>query len=301
MALAIGAALADHRLDLLVLPWMQRLECEVLELPLHRVDAEPVRKRRVDLQRLRGLLDLLLLAEVLDLAEVVQAVGQLDQDHAHVRRHRDDQLAVVLGLGLFPALELNARQLRHAFDELRDLVAELGADVLQLDVGVLDDVVEERRRDGLVVEAELGADLGCAPGVEHEVLARASLLALVGVGGEEERPPDQVAIDLAVVGGHGRDQLVDELLMLFVSLKDGHTFSVLRGYLAPSPVSGAYLKGRNPRSDAEKVPVMHWYRRRKERRAAVRAARLLLALDSLAGHRSQRRRHVRRAYVGTVR
>ena len=125
VALAVGAALADHRLDLLVLARMQRLEREVLQLPLHRVDAEPVCERRIDLERLFRLLDLLLLAEVLDLAQVVQPVGQLDQDHAHVRRHRDDQLAVVLGLRLFAALELNARQLRDALDELRDLVAEL--------------------------------------------------------------------------------------------------------------------------------------------------------------------------------
>ena len=46
---------------------------------------------------------------------------------------------------------------------------------------------------------------------------------------------------------------------------------------------------------------MHWYRHRKERRAAVRAARLLLALNALAGPRPQRARPVRRASVGTVR
>jgi hypothetical protein len=43
---------------------------------------------------------------------------------------------------------------------------------------------------------------------------------------------------------------------------------------------------------------MHWYRRRKERRAAVRAARLLLALNALAGPRPQ---PARRASVGTAR
>ena len=142
VSFTVGAALADHCLDLLELAGMQRLECEVLQLPLHRVDTEPVRERRIDLERLFRLLDLLLLAEVLDLAQVVQPVGQLDQDHAHVRRHRDDQLAVVLGLRLFAALELHARQLRDALDELRDLVAELGTDAFQLDLGVLDDVVE---------------------------------------------------------------------------------------------------------------------------------------------------------------
>ena len=115
--LAVGAPLGDHLLDLLVLAGMQRLEREVLELPLERVDAEAVRERRVDLERLARLLELLLLAEVLDRAQVVQAVGELDQDDPQVLGHRDDQLPVVLGLRVLAALELDAGQLGDALDE----------------------------------------------------------------------------------------------------------------------------------------------------------------------------------------
>ena len=180
MLLAVGAALGDHLLDLLVLARVQRLEREVLELPLERVDAEAVRERRVDLERLPRLLHLLLLAEVLDRAQVVEPVGELDQDHAHVLGHRHDQLAVVLGLRVLAALELDARQLRDALDERRDLVAELGADVLDLDAGVLDDVVEQRGGERRLVELQLGEDLRDAPRVVDELLARAAQLALVG-------------------------------------------------------------------------------------------------------------------------
>jgi hypothetical protein len=45
---------------------------------------------------------------------------------------------------------------------------------------------------------------------------------------------------------------------------------------------------------------MAWYRRRQERKAAARAARLLVALNSLAGGRHQPRR-VRRVSVGASR
>src|SRR5262245_21235361 len=100
---------------------MKRLERKLLELPLQRVDAEAMRERRIDLERLARLLELLLLAEVLDRAQVVQAVGELDQDDPQVLRHRDDQLAIVLGLRVLAALELDARQLRDALDELCDL------------------------------------------------------------------------------------------------------------------------------------------------------------------------------------
>ena len=154
MLLAVGAPLGDHLLDLLVLARMQRLEREILELPLERVDTEAVRERRVHLERLARLLELLLLAEVLDRPQVVEAVGELDQDHAQVLGHRHDQLAVVLGLGVLAALELDAGQLRDALDEGRDLVAELGAHSSIVGAGVLDDVVEQRSGERRLVELQ---------------------------------------------------------------------------------------------------------------------------------------------------
>ena len=220
--LAVGAPLGDHRLDLGVLARVQRLEGEVLELPLERVDAEPVRERRVDLERLARLLHLLLLAEVLDRAQVVEAVGELDQDHAHVLRHRDDQLPVVLGLGVLAALELDPGQLRDAVDELGDLVAELVLDRLQ----VLRRCPRRRRggarRRSSARRAELGEDLGDAERVVDELLARAALLAVVRVGRERERAGEQVAVELGLVLLDRLDQLVDELLMTLGDLEHGH-------------------------------------------------------------------------------
>ena len=231
--LAVGAALADHRLDLLVLTRVQRREGEVLELPLELVDPEPVRERCIDLERLLALLHLLLLAQVLDRAHVVQAVGELDQDHAHVLRHRDDHLAVVLSLRLLAALELNPRQLGDALDELRDLVAELGSHLLDVRVGVLDDVVQERRSDRLLVQPQLGTDLRGAPRMVDELLAGAALLSLVCGRGEAEGPREQVAVDVGVVSGDGRDELVDQLLVAFTCFEDRHRKIVLSGFLVP--------------------------------------------------------------------
>jgi hypothetical protein len=45
---------------------------------------------------------------------------------------------------------------------------------------------------------------------------------------------------------------------------------------------------------------MRWYRRRKQRLAAARAARLLVALDALAGTGARPRR-VRRGVLGAAR
>ena len=55
---------------------------------------------------------------------------------------------------------LNLRQLGDAVDEVGDLGPEALLDVGQAVLGVLRDVVEERRLDGDRVDAELGEDLG---------------------------------------------------------------------------------------------------------------------------------------------
>ena len=223
MLLTVGAALGDHRLDLGVLAGMERLEREVLELPLQLVDPEPVGERRVDVERLASLLHLLLAPEVLERAHVVEPVGELDQDDPDVLGHRDDHLAVVLRLGVLAALELDPRQLGDAFDEVRDLVAELGPDLLGLDLGVLDDVVEQRGGDRLVVEPQLGADLGGAERMKDEGLPGAALLALVRPGCEVERSREQVAVDGRVVRRDLGEQLLEEVFMTFGSFDYGHT------------------------------------------------------------------------------
>ena len=241
LRLPVGALVGDHRPDLGVLPGMERLEGEVLELPLERVDPESMRERRVDLERLPCLLSLLLLALVLDRPHVVQAVRELDQDDAHVLRHRDDHLPVVLGLGLLPALERDPGQLRDTFDELADLGAELRADLLEIGSRVLDDVVQERRSDRLLVEMELGADPRDTERVVDELLARAADLPVVRTLRDGERVPQKVPVDVGVVALDLGDQLVDEVLVMPLGVEDTHRLSVLSVSRHPFPAPA----GRN--------------------------------------------------------
>src|SRR4051794_38976856 len=187
VVLALLALLVDQALDLLVLARVQGGEGEVLELPLHRVDAQPVGDRRVDLEGLLRLLDLLLLAHRADRAHVVQAIGELDEDDPDVRGHRDHHLAVVLGLRLVAARERDAGELRDAVDERRDLVAEAAADLVERGARVLDRVVQQRRAQRLGVEPQAGADLRDPDRVDDEVLARAAALVGVVLAREEER------------------------------------------------------------------------------------------------------------------
>ncbi len=197
--LAVGAPLRHHVLDLGVLAGMEGGEREVLQLPADRFDPQPVSQRRVDLQRLLGLLELLLLAQVAEGAHVVQPVGQLDQDHPDVLGHGDDHLADVLGLLLLDRAEGHLRQLGDAVDQEGDFVAELLADLLDGQLGVLDHVVQQGRGQGGAVEAKIGADVGGADRmVDVGLAARPQLVLMLG-GRHVEGADDQIAVESRIV------------------------------------------------------------------------------------------------------
>ena len=135
---------------------MERLEREVLELPLHLLDTEAVGERRVDLERLGGHPLLLGRRERAHRAHVVQAIRELDQQDPDVARHRHDHLANVLRLGQLPCLELQAVELGEPVDDARHLLAEALLDLLDRLLGVLHGVVQERGLQGGGVEPEVG-------------------------------------------------------------------------------------------------------------------------------------------------
>ena len=218
VVLALVALLADQLLDLVVLAWMERGEREVLQLPLDRVDAEPVRQRREDLQRLLRLLLLLVLRHRAERAHVVQAIGELDQDDPDVAGHRDHHLAVVLGLAIVAALEGDARELGDAVHERRDLLAELAAHLVQRRARVLDRVVQQRGGERGRVEPHPGADLRDAERMHDEVLAAGAALIGMTLAGEEEGALDELAVDalggLAGVLSDDREEVAEHAALL---------------------------------------------------------------------------------------
>ncbi len=114
----------------------------------------------------------------------MQAVGELDQNHAHIARHGQEHLAEVLGLRLLLALEFDLVELGHAIHELGHHSAELVAYLAFSDRRVLHHVVQQRGRERLRVEVPLGEDLGDFDGMRDVRLAGAPELTLVSGLGE---------------------------------------------------------------------------------------------------------------------
>ena len=123
----IGNALED--LSLATLALLQRvfehavaigvqvLEAEVLELHFQTVDAKSVRDRRVDIDGLARDAFLLRSRHRAQGLHVVQAIGELHEDHANVLDHRQHHLAEALRLRLGTAAKLDLIQFADAIDD----------------------------------------------------------------------------------------------------------------------------------------------------------------------------------------
>ena len=159
-SLRLPRALAHGRGDALGAHRVQGAEAEVLELDAHVVHAQAQGDGGVHLQGLAGDAAALVHLQHAQGAHVVQAVRQLDQDHADVLGHGQGHLLEVLGLGLGLGAELDLGQLADAVDQLGHGVAELGADGAFVDAGVLDDVVQHGRHQALMVHVHVGEDAG---------------------------------------------------------------------------------------------------------------------------------------------
>ena len=98
---AVAARRLHRALEHPVTQGIHGLEGQILQLAVHRMQTQPIGNGRVNLQRFTGDAPLLVLADATQRTHVVRAVRELDQDHAHVARHRHQHLAEVFGLRIF--------------------------------------------------------------------------------------------------------------------------------------------------------------------------------------------------------
>ena len=209
VVLALGLTRRHHLLDLGVALRVQRREAKVLELPLDLLDAESVGQRRVDVERLLGDGALTGHRHDRDRAHVVQAVGQLDQQYPPVLGHGDEHLADGGGLLLFLGIELQTVELGDAVHDRGDLIPEFFGHPLLRDAGVFDGVVQQRRRDGGLVQSQVGGDIGDGDRVGDVGLAGSAKLALVGLDGGRAGASNDLDVAVGVVLEESPDEAIN--------------------------------------------------------------------------------------------
>jgi hypothetical protein len=98
-------------------------------------------------------------------------------------------------------LQLEPGELGYTIDEAGDIGAELAGDLGQRDLGILDDVVQQRGDDAADIELVAGEDVGDRQGVDDVGSAIIAELAGMGGLGKLVGAQDQSGIGLGVIAG----------------------------------------------------------------------------------------------------
>jgi hypothetical protein len=138
----------------------------------------------------------------LERAHVVEAVGELHEQHANVSRHRDEHLSKALRLAILSRREVHLSELGHPVDQKRHLLTEDGFDVGHVRFTILDDVVEQRRTDTGRIEPHVGDDVGDGYRVNEIRIPGLAGLTIVHPSGVHVGLVDQIGIGPGVVSLH---------------------------------------------------------------------------------------------------
>src|SRR3989344_4985224 len=119
-------------------------------------------------------------AEVLELAHIVETIGELDDHDADILRHREEHLAQVFEIEFFlGTAQLDFAELGDAIDEQGDFRAEAFFDFRERDFGVFGDIVEDAGRERLRIHPYVREDLGDGEAVDDIVFAGLAFLSVV--------------------------------------------------------------------------------------------------------------------------
>lgn len=144
ITLANLAALGHHAGDALIRLGLQIEERKVFELPFYGRDAQAIRQRSVDVHGLARLEQAAVLSKRRQRSHVVQAVCQLDDNHANVTAHSKEHLSQVERLLLVHAVDFDVGELGHAVDQLGHGGTEQVGHVGKRCLRVLDRVMQQR-------------------------------------------------------------------------------------------------------------------------------------------------------------
>ena len=161
----------------------ESLESQIFQFHLQAVHAQAVGDRSVDFQRLLGDSALLSRRQVVDGAQVVGPVGELDQDDPQILHHGQEHLAEGLGLGFGGAVEAQLVQLADAVHQQRDVFPESPVDVVQSAGRIFENIVQQRRLDRAGIKVQVREDARDGYRVRDVVVAAEPLLSVVSRGG----------------------------------------------------------------------------------------------------------------------
>jgi len=182
-------------------------EGEVGKLDAEATHVEAVGEGCENLEGLEGDFFLLVGRESREGAGVVEAVGELDDEDADVvagGNHEAEEVVFCLGEVGVEVVHVftDFAELGDAIDEEGDRVAELAFDVVELEAGVFDGVVEDAGDDGVFVHLPFFENLFDGERVDDVRLAGEAGLASVSFGREGDGALDAGGVRGFFILGH---------------------------------------------------------------------------------------------------
>jgi hypothetical protein len=197
----LGQGVVAHR--------VQVAKGQVLQFAVQAMQPQPVGDGGVDFEGFVGDAYLAVPADGVQRAHVVQPVGQLDEDDAHVARHGQQHLAEGFGLGGFAVAEFHLVQLGQTIDHVGHHAAKLLGEFGLGDGGVFEGVVQQGGAQGIAIELPAGTDQRHRDGVGDVGFTGGALLSAVGLLGHLKGMADALQVGVGQVDARLGQQRVD--------------------------------------------------------------------------------------------
>ena len=169
-------------------------EGEVFEFAADQAHSQAVRDRRINIERFASDALLLFRRKKPQRAHVVQPVGQFHDDDADVVHHGQQHFADVFGLAGFGSQQVQAVDLRDAFDQARDVRPKALGNALRGYARVFHDVVQQRGAERGDVQLHVREDVRDFQGMRKVGVAGLAQLGAMLLGGKVKRAAQQLNI-----------------------------------------------------------------------------------------------------------
>ena len=195
----------DHRVGI----WHEMAKCQIVEFVAHP-SCMPMRpgERRIDIEGFLGDPPPFVQRHEMQRAHIMQAVGELDERHANVFNHGQEQLTEVFRLSGPLREKVERHVLGQSVDKKADIAAEKLVDFLARQIGVLDRVVQHRGDDRRVVELHVGQDGGDFERVGKIGIAGGPLLRAMRLHGVNIGAIEQDFVGVRVIATHPVDEFI---------------------------------------------------------------------------------------------
>ena len=141
-------------------------------------------------------------------AHVVQAVGELDEKHADILGHGEEELAEILRLRGALRNKIELLELGQPIDKPADIAAEELVDFLPCRIGILDRVVQDRRDDRRVVELHVGENRRDFEGMRKKGIAGGAFLRAMRLHGIDIGAIERHFVGVRIIAPHPVDKFI---------------------------------------------------------------------------------------------